>query len=676
MSLFGSTTKPTTGSLFGTSSTPSTNNLFGNAGTTSSNTLFGTSANTTTSGSLFGSASKPAATPLFGSTPTTTASGGSLFGSSAAPTAGGSLFGSTATKPTSLFGTATTTASGSLFGTTTSTTTSSGSLFGSNAPVGGSLFGTTTTTASSGPLFGSTTTTTSGGSLFGATAGTIATNNMFAKSTAILPTTDTKIEKPKENENPLDGEVPKPLIEQFDLVTKKLKENQNIITEYALNSAENCLQIDGKLEIIKLMIDEEVKVMSEFDKKFTTLKESSQKDYLMAEMIHKLQDSLVNGSSVGAQECRNYIMSVVSDYTQCIENYNERIDELYRLIDGGLNNENDNIMSVEELYEELTKLDQHMKTVTYRIIQIEEGAEKLMASICKRKPNLSYCLNENTTKNSQTSTTKRPETTKKNDLVPFPFGSNNTSKNKTINPEPKVDPKVLKELEGIKQVQHKPFQPSNHWGFNEEEAKKIFNNFMAREEAIKKRIEELKKKSPKMYDSTTMHKKGIENENLALEDNKNNDLDPFSQIETRPESDKSFSQQKANFVNNINDKNKLPIPLPSTGLGVVERNGILKDLGDMVKINWGIGVPVDGNDPVRVGGNFGVGFGQSGAAGGMPEVLPIPKQGWKYSLNDYDGWGMPVISNRAYKYWKKVYGLTDESNENNELVVKPENPFH
>lgn len=164
-------------------------------------------------------------------------------------------------------------------------------------------------------------------------------------------------------------------------------------------------------------------------------------------------------------------------------------------------------------------------------------------------------------------------------------------------------------------------------------------------------------------------------------DNKeNNDLDPFSEIETRPDTDKSssqsFIQQKAKFKNN--NSNKLPFPLPSTGLGIEERSGLLKDLGDMVNVNWGVGVPVIQNDPVRVGGQFGVGFGKSGVAGGMPDIVQIPKQGWRYSLNDYDGWGMPIIPNRAYKYWKKVYHIEDLSEEKNinDETEKPPSPFH
>uniref|UniRef100_A0A0K0FPP2 Uncharacterized protein n=1 Tax=Strongyloides venezuelensis TaxID=75913 RepID=A0A0K0FPP2_STRVS len=137
------------------------------------------------------------------------------------------------------------------------------------------------------------------------------------------------------------------------------------------------------------------------------------------------------------------------------------------------------------------------------------GAEKLLESVCRKKPNLSYCSNYSTTTGvpttrnkiitratTTTTTTRRPTSvlTRKNDLVPFPFGLDNSKKNVS---QPKIDPKVLKELEGIKQVQHSSFQHSNHWGFNEAEAKKVFNNFMAREEAIKKRLEEEKKKSTK-----------------------------------------------------------------------------------------------------------------------------------------------------------------------------------
>ncbi|CEF64533.1 Nucleoporin FG repeat-containing protein [Strongyloides ratti] len=440
-SLFGTSSTPTTGSLFGSSTSnvtggslfgspaPATGSLFGSATpTANSGSLFGTpAAKTGTSlfgtppvansgGSLFGSTSTPASgTSLFGSAGTTSTGGGSLFGSATTTstaggslfgsatttsTAGSSLFGSTATASTagsSLFGSATTTstagsslfgsttvtpaAGSSLFGTTTGTPATGGSLFGSTPGTGGSLFGASNTT-STGTLFGSSAKPASGSlfgstgntSLFGTTPGT--TNSLFSGSTAVLPTTDTKVERPKD-ENPLEGEVPKPLVDQFEMLSKKLKENQNLITEYSLNSAEKCLQIDGKLESLRIMMDEERKNVGEFKNKFTTLKESSHKDYLMAEMVHKLQASLDNGTTSGAQECRNYIMSLVNEYSQCIHKYNERIDEIYRLIEDELSNNKERRITEDELYENLNKFDQHMKSLAFQISQMEDDMQSI-----------------------------------------------------------------------------------------------------------------------------------------------------------------------------------------------------------------------------------------------------------------------------------------------------------
>uniref|UniRef100_A0AAF5CX10 Nucleoporin NSP1-like C-terminal domain-containing protein n=1 Tax=Strongyloides stercoralis TaxID=6248 RepID=A0AAF5CX10_STRER len=412
-SLFGSTTPTATGgSLFGSSTSKTGTSLFGATptansggslfGTTSTSTagsslfgantgsfLFGTKTTAASGGSLFGSTTTTTATggSLFGAT-TTTATGGSLFGTTTS-TAGGSLFGTSTTAPatgTSLFGsttTATSTAGSSLFGTTAAPTAGS-SLFGSTPATGGSsLFGTTPAAGSS--LFGTSNTTTGStlfgstakpatGSLFGSTPGTA--NSLFSGSTAVFPTTDTKVEKPKD-ENPLDGEVPKPLVDQFDMLSKKLKENQNLITEYSLNSAEKCLQTDGKLESLKSMMDEERKNMIEFTNKFTTLRESSHKDYLMAEMVNKLQASLDNGTTSGAQECRNYIMSLVSEYTQCIQKYNERINEIYRLIEEALSNNEEKKITENELYENLGKFDQHMRSLSFKVSQIEDDMQSI-----------------------------------------------------------------------------------------------------------------------------------------------------------------------------------------------------------------------------------------------------------------------------------------------------------
>uniref|UniRef100_A0AC35UCG7 AHNK n=1 Tax=Rhabditophanes sp. KR3021 TaxID=114890 RepID=A0AC35UCG7_9BILA len=172
--------------------------------------------------------------------------------------------------------------------------------------------------------------------------------------------------------------------------------------------------------------------------------------------------------------------------------------------------------------------------------------------------------------------------------------------------------------------------------------------------------------------------------------NSDDNLDPFGDIEKRTEEADSTSFEKANKLKSKDgvfelDKNarKLPAPLPSSSLGHYENTGILKDLGDVVNVNGGIAVPVPTNDPVKVGLKFGLGFGKGGRAGGMPEFLPIPRQGYLYSLNDFDGYQNPT-PNRAYKYWKKVYHIPDSNEKIEEDVEKdtkirsrnePKDPF-
>uniref|UniRef100_A0AC35UDW0 Nucleoporin p58/p45 n=1 Tax=Rhabditophanes sp. KR3021 TaxID=114890 RepID=A0AC35UDW0_9BILA len=185
-------------------------------------------------------------------------------------------------------------------------------------------------------------------------------------------------EKTKENCNPLDGEVPQVLLDQYKQLESAIKENGNNITKYALNSAESCLKIEEKVNTVKLIMVDEKKSFSTFAQKLETLKENSQKDYIMVEMVMKLQELLKNGSQSGAQEVRNYMFNLVNEHAKMVEDFREKIDKLNILIDKELECGNEySELSSDEVFEDLTRFDSHIKAVGNQIRQIQDAMDIL-----------------------------------------------------------------------------------------------------------------------------------------------------------------------------------------------------------------------------------------------------------------------------------------------------------
>uniref|UniRef100_A0A914YBJ1 Uncharacterized protein n=1 Tax=Panagrolaimus superbus TaxID=310955 RepID=A0A914YBJ1_9BILA len=186
-----------------------------------------------------------------------------------------------------------------------------------------------------------------------------------------------------------------------------------------------------------------------------------------------------------------------------------------------------------------------------------------------------------------------------------------------------LDAKNEKELEQIKTVNHKPFQPDNHWGF--EEAPPL-------------------KPDDKLLPEPTTQK------NQTFAEAQEQQSQNYLRNETE-----NFENEKENFDFELpkppeEPEIKYPPALPNTHPVANEQTGLLSGIGN-VNVGYGVGVPVPGSpDGVSVGARVGVGLGGSGPAWKIPYFFN--NQGEYQSLNDYDGDKRNIVPDRAIKYYR------------------------
>ncbi|KHN84599.1 putative nucleoporin Nup58 [Toxocara canis] len=375
-----------------------------------------TSAPMAEAGALLGSTT--AAKPLFGATtsaaPTTQAP--TLFGApTATSTSTGGLFGTTAstsTAPTgSLFGTNATTAStpatGTLFGSTatkslfgstlaTSSATSTGGLFGK--PTTGGLFGTTGTMA---PLATSTT-----GGIFGASAASVTTAptgglggsgtfTLGGATTGIATTTAVGVAGAAASSNPMDGEVPKPLLDLITQLKDQIKSNRELSDEFVMNSNDSCITMDGKLDDVKKKIVKETSDVRKARLKATVLLEKVERDARAAEQLQRRHKEMAKAQRYGRNHAIDYLQATCSEYETMVAKFNETLRRVEAIISDKLNRDpNKSRLTYSDLMMHLKRFDQVFKVIASDVFQCNQQVQEAKEALLEyRRKTMPYAPN-------------------------------------------------------------------------------------------------------------------------------------------------------------------------------------------------------------------------------------------------------------------------------------------
>ncbi|MFH4982082.1 hypothetical protein AB6A40_008791 [Gnathostoma spinigerum] len=342
---------PTLGFFGSTPATTSTPILFGtNAASTPATAVssapISTSATTTTSGLLFGSATTAAAP---------TSAVGGLFGAPSNP--------STSAAPGN-FGSVTSTATTGLFGVTkTSTAPATGGLF--SKPVG-SLFGTplSTATTSSSAVFGTTNTASSGlgGSGTATLSGSAGGTGTASGAVGVVGTAASA--------NPMEGDVPKPLLDLVNQLKDKIKKNRELSDEFAMNSSDECTRIDEKLDEVKVL---GVQVASDLRRarlKANNILEDCTNTLHAAEQLQRRQKDFEKNPHYGQTQVMEYLQRTCNDYEKLIVDFRATLQKLEDYINQRLSvNGNSSKLTMEGLVEHIQQFDQVFKVIASQVYQ-------------------------------------------------------------------------------------------------------------------------------------------------------------------------------------------------------------------------------------------------------------------------------------------------------------------
>uniref|UniRef100_A0A914QPU0 Uncharacterized protein n=1 Tax=Panagrolaimus davidi TaxID=227884 RepID=A0A914QPU0_9BILA len=264
--------------------------------------------------------------------------------------------------------------------------------------------------------------------------------------------------------------------------------------------------------------------------------------------------------------------------------------------------------------------------------------DDVVERICKSDPDFMFCKQYMRGEMGEASMVPFPHLSKPKEgekkrflIIKNEFYPNGTVK---IPENITLDAKNEKELEQIKTVNHKPFQPENNWGFGEAPPLKPGADLLP-EPTTRKNLTFVEAQQEQSNNQT----ENVENENFDFELPK-----PAEEPEI-----------------------KLPSKLPDTHPVPNEQTGLLSGVGN-VNVGYGVGVPVPGSpDGVSVGARVGVGFGGSGPAWKIPYFFN--NQGEYQSLNDYDGDKRNIVPDRAIKYYRyQVLQARAQARQQSELI--------
>uniref|UniRef100_A0A914CK28 Nucleoporin Nup58 n=1 Tax=Acrobeloides nanus TaxID=290746 RepID=A0A914CK28_9BILA len=318
----------------------STFSLFGaqTAATTSTPLMFGTSTTTSTAPSLFGTTSTVPS--IFGAAPVTTSTQAPSLFNTAPP--------ATANAAPSIFGTTTTTAASSLFNTAPPATANAAS----------SIFGAAPTTQQNIGLGGAQR------SSFGA-AGTLGGPQIQSQT----------------NINPKDGEVPTPILSEFDTLKKSMKENNRLAEEFRIASNSKnteILKVDDETNAIRSLLFQQKSVVQKFRYKTKALLEKVKMDLRMCEQAHQRKESMGKNPRHGHNQAIQYMHGIVDQYEKNLMESREMLAKLEKIILSILDrDETAKQITQKELVDHLERFDALFKSVTMQVYNTDSQVQDL-----------------------------------------------------------------------------------------------------------------------------------------------------------------------------------------------------------------------------------------------------------------------------------------------------------
>lgn len=349
---------------------------------------------TTPSGPLFGNAPKlsfaaPSAAPsttsapgLFGTTTTSSAPATSLFGSpsvtktTAASGAGGTLFtGPTASASApslSVFGSATT--SSGLLGSTAAAST---------AAAGGGLFAqtsmttaTTSSTTSSG--LGGT-----GNFALGGSMGSGAASGSAVGVTGLAA-----------SGNPMEGEVPKQILDLVTQLKEQVKTNKEKSDEFAMNSSDACMRIDEKLDVIKKLRVHHYSELRHAVQKVNALLKRSERDVYAGEQLARRQKEAGKNPHYGQSLAMEYLQATCAEYEKNLVELAGKLQRLEEIISQRRGDQNGSQMSKQDLMKLLERFDEIFKSVASEVYEYNQQVQDVKDAFLElRKATLPYAPN-------------------------------------------------------------------------------------------------------------------------------------------------------------------------------------------------------------------------------------------------------------------------------------------
>jgi prefoldin subunit 5 len=246
------------------------------------------------------------------------------------------------------------------------------------------LFGTPQSQPSAGGLFGAkpagslfSTGTTAGG--FGGTAtGQQGLGGPTALGTSGLQSTANAANNTQQN--PLDGEVPQELLNEFEALKKKMKHNKELAEEFAIVSSDDSARIEERITKALCYLQDQKTALQRAREKITAIANTVTMDNRMAEQVHRRYEMMSKNPQYGRDHAVHYMKTMVDQYEGSIMEYKQtlsRVDQIMAsMLDEVLSN-NVQRFTQRDLYGHLQRFDDIFRAVAQQVHDVNDQVQEL-----------------------------------------------------------------------------------------------------------------------------------------------------------------------------------------------------------------------------------------------------------------------------------------------------------
>ncbi|KAI1731468.1 nucleoporin p58/p45 [Ditylenchus destructor] len=178
----------------------------------------------------------------------------------------------------------------------------------------------------------------------------------------------------------LEGEVPKPILDQLDVLKKTLKENRDLSNEFGINASTDTLkQMDANITQTERLLKTQQSLLAKERLRAKGLSDKVVRDGRMASQVTKRHEMLTKNPQYGRMQAIEYMYDIAGECEKTLVDHRETLSKLDHILKNLQDDSTDSKRRItkKDLYEHIRRFDDIYSAIAAQVYIAGDEVEKV-----------------------------------------------------------------------------------------------------------------------------------------------------------------------------------------------------------------------------------------------------------------------------------------------------------